>query len=113
MDAFEPGFLLIAGALAIGVVYGGVSRLSGFCLRSAVIEVAENRPARQVAAWATARPVAILATQVMSGMGIIDLSSSIYLSSGLLWVSLGLGGFLFGLGMILTRGCGGRHTLAS
>ena len=54
MDSLEPRFLLLAGALAVGFIYGTVARASGFCLRSAVIEVIDRRPARQSAAWAIA-----------------------------------------------------------
>jgi uncharacterized membrane protein YedE/YeeE len=109
MDSFEPRFLLLAGALGVGFIYGTVARASGFCLRSAVIEVIDRRPARQTAAWAIALPLAILATQLMSYLGVIDLSQSIYLSSNVMWLSLIVGGLLFGFGMVITRGCGGRH----
>ena len=109
MDAFEPKFFLIAGALVVGFAFGAVSRISGFCMRSAVIEVAERRPARQTAAWVTALIVAIAGTQALATFEIVDLSTSIYLSNEMFWISLAVGGFLFGLGMILTRGCGGRH----
>lgn len=109
MEDFEPRFLLLAGALLIGAIYGAVGRLSGFCLRSAVIEAVERRPSKQIAAWAVALPVAIAGTQWMSVAGIIDLSESIYTGSSAFWLALILGGFLFGQGMVMTRGCGGRH----
>ena len=109
MDQFEPRFLLLVGALAVGFIYGSIARASGFCLRSAVIEVIDRRPARQAAAWAIALPLAILGTQVMAYLGIIDLSASIYLTSTVMWLPLIIGGLLFGFGMVITRGCGGRH----
>jgi len=109
MDSFEPRFLLLAGALAVGFVYGAVARASGFCLRSAVIEVIDRRPARQAAAWAVALPLAILGTQVLAHRGVIDLSGSIYLGTSVTWLPLIVGGLSFGFGMVITRGCGGRH----
>lgn len=109
MDSLEPRFLLLAGALAVGFIYGTVARASGFCLRSAVIEVIDRRPARQAAAWAIALPLAILGTQVLSHLGVIDLKDSIYLGNSVMWLALIIGGLLFGFGMVITRGCGGRH----
>jgi len=109
MDSFEPRFLLLAGALGIGFLYGTIARASGFCLRSAVIEVIDRRPARQAAAWAIALPVAVLGTQALAYLGIIDLSNTIYLTPTVMWLSLIVGGLLFGFGMVITRGCGGRH----
>ena len=109
MDSLEPRFLLLAGALAVGFIYGTVARASGFCLRSAVIEVIDRRPARQAAAWAIALPLAILGTQILSYLGVIDLKDSIYLGSSVMWLALIVGGLLFGFGMVITRGCGGRH----
>ena len=109
MEDLEPRFLLLIGALAVGFIYGTVARASGFCLRSAVIEVIDGRPARQAAAWALALPIAILGTQMMIHLDIIDLGESIYLSPNVMWLSLIVGGLLFGFGMVITRGCGGRH----
>lgn len=109
MDQFESRFLLLVGALAVGFVYGGVARATGFCLRSAVIEVIDRRPARQAAAWALALPLAILGTQILIYLGILDLGQSIYLAPNVMWPSLVIGGLLFGFGMVITRGCGGRH----
>ena len=109
MDSLEPRFLLLAGALAVGFLYGTVARASGFCLRSAVIEVIDRRPARQAAAWAVALPLAVLGTQILAHLGIIDLKDSIYLGSNVMWLALIVGGLLFGFGMVITRGCGGRH----
>lgn len=109
MEELEPRFLLLAGALVIGLVFGAVARATGFCLRSALIEVLERRPGRQAVAWAVAIPVALLGTQWLSWAGLVDLSKGIYLSATLLWLPLIVGGFLFGIGMVITRGCGGRH----
>lgn len=109
MEDIEPKVLLLAGALIIGLVFGAMARFSGFCLRSAVIETVEGRAGKQVAGWLTALVVAIVGTQLLGYLNIVDLSESIYLGATLNWLPLIFGGFLFGLGMVITRGCGGRH----
>jgi len=109
METLEPRELLLYGALAIGLVFGIVGRLSGFCLRSAVIEVVDGNAGRQAIAWVTALAVAITATQILVIYEIVDVTQSIYLSPAIAVVAIALGGLLFGFGMVLTRGCGGRH----
>lgn len=100
---------MLLGALAIGVAFGAVSRLTAFCFRSAVLEITAGKTGFQVRAWAVALATAVAATQALSMLGIVDLSSSIYLTTRITWLALAVGGLAFGIGMILARGCGARH----
>lgn len=109
MSDLEPRTALLLGALAIGIGFGVIARLSAFCFRSAVLELLARRVGFQVRAWLAAIAVAVGVTQVMAATETIDLSQSIYLSSSLMWLTLIVGGVLFGIGMILARGCGARH----
>ncbi|MBO6522048.1 MAG: YeeE/YedE family protein [Rhodospirillales bacterium] len=109
MSDIEPRTALLIGALVVGVGFGVIARLSAFCFRSAVLELLARRVGFQVRAWAVAIATAVAATQAMSWFGIVDISESIYLSTSLMWLTLIVGGVLFGIGMILARGCGARH----
>ncbi len=109
MESMEPRDWLLGGALLIGVAFGVLGRLSGFCFRSALIEVVQRRQGRQFTAWVGALLAAILGTQALAAAGAVDLTGSIYLTRSLAWGSLVLGGLLFGAGMMLARGCGARH----
>jgi uncharacterized membrane protein YedE/YeeE len=109
MDALEPRDLLLIGAVTIGALFGLIGRLSGFCLRSAVIEGLEGRSGRQVVAWLVALAAAVAGTQALALSGAVDLSESIYLGGAVALPAIALGGLMFGFGMVLTRGCGGRH----
>lgn len=109
MGAVEPGAILLFGALLIGLCFGAVARLSGFCLRSAVLELLENRASHQSIAWCAALFAAIGGTQTLVLLGVIDLSETIYLAGTTALPVITIGGILFGSGMMLTRGCGGRH----
>ena len=110
LENLEPRDWLIAGALLVGLLFGVVGRLSGFCFRSALLEATERRPGRQLAAWLVALPVAVLGTQALALSGLVDLEESIYLSGTLAWGSLVLGGLLFGAGLV-TRGLTAYATL--
>lgn len=105
----EPRVLLLSGALAVGVLFGLLGRASGFCLRSALVEFRLARPGYRALSWAAALATALLGTQALARSGQVDLSWSLYLTPELSFVSILLGGLLFGLGMVLARGCGGRH----
>ena len=109
MDFSEPRTLLLLGAVAIGLIYGFTARLSGFCLRSAIIEAAERRAGLQTVTWLVAFALALLGTQAAAASGLIDLTGNLYVVTNLTWLSLVIGGLAFGFGMVLTRGCGGRH----
>lgn len=109
MSELEPRTALLIGALVIGVSFGVISRISAFCFRSAVLELLARRIGFQVRAWAVAMACAVAATQLMIAFDVIDISESIYLSTSLMWLTLMVGGVLFGIGMILARGCGARH----
>ncbi|WP_119165541.1 YeeE/YedE family protein [Algihabitans albus] len=105
----EPRVLLLGGALMIGLLFGLLGRASGFCLRSALVEFRLSRPGPRAIAWAAALLTAVAGAQVLAGSGRVDLAESLYLAPRLTLVSILLGGFLFGIGMVLARGCGGRH----
>ena len=55
--------------------------------------------------WLLAIAVAMMGTNLLFYFGLIDLSRSIYQRPSLPWLSLLLGGTLFGIGMTLAGGC--------
>jgi uncharacterized membrane protein YedE/YeeE len=59
--------------------------------------------------WLLAIVVAILGTNLLSLLGYVDLSKSIYSTERFTWLSYLLGGLLFGVGMTLGSGCGTRN----
>ncbi len=109
METMEPRTALLIGALCVGIAFGAVSRLSAFCFRSAVLELLARRAGFQVVAWIAAIVLAVALTQGLAYFEIVDLSESIYLGTSLAWLSIATGGVIFGIGMILARGCGARH----
>lgn len=109
MGEWDARTALLIGALVTGFGFGAVARLSAFCFRSAVLEMLARRIGFQARAWLIAITTAIAATQAMVLFDVVDVSDSIYLAASLGWLPLIVGGVLFGIGMILARGCGARH----
>ncbi|AWL97467.1 YeeE/YedE family protein [Bradyrhizobium ottawaense] len=100
--------LVIFAGLAIGLVYGAVGLLSGFCLMSSMRGWLAQGDGRLARTYALAIAVAIAASQFLAGNGMADLGKSIYLQQTFSAPVLFLGGVLFGYGMVLSNGCGSR-----
>jgi len=99
--------VLYAGLL-IGLVYGAVGLLSGFCLMSSLRGWWAQGDSRLIRSYALALGVAIAATQLLAARGVVDLGKSIYLQPSFSAPLMFFGGLLFGYGMVLSNGCGSR-----
>src|SRR5437899_8054308 len=100
--------LVILAGLGIGLVYGAVGLLSGFCLMSSMRGYLAEGDGRLARTYALAIAVAIAASQLLAGSGTVDLDKSIYLQPTFSVPVLFFGGLLFGYGMVLSNGCGSR-----
>ena len=102
-------FNIVLGAgLLIGLAYGAVGLLSGFCLLSSLRGWWAEGDSRLIRTFALALAVAVVATQCLAGYGAIDLGKSIYLQPSFSVPLMFFGGLLFGYGMVLSNGCGSR-----
>ncbi len=104
----SPSQWVIWLGLAIGLVYGVVAQVSGFCLNSAFRQQLMSNNGTKLRAFALAMLVAMFGSQLLDAAGVIDLSQSIYQTPQASWALTVLGGVLFGFGMIRARGCGAR-----
>ena len=100
--------IVLLAALVIGLVYGAVGLLSGFCMLSSLRGWWAEGDGRLVRSYALAMGIAIAASQVLAAGGLVDLGKSIYLQPTFSAPVLFLGGLLFGYGMVLSNGCGSR-----
>jgi uncharacterized membrane protein YedE/YeeE len=103
----ENGTLAI-GALFIGVVFGFMAQRSRFCLRSAVIEFTRNHLGGKLTVWLFAFAAAVGVTQALAWAGWFDASNARQIAARGSLSGAAIGGALFGIGMILARGCSSR-----
>ena len=102
------GNIIVFSGLLIGLVYGAVGLLSGFCMMSGLRGWWAEGDSRLVRTYALAIGIAIAATQLLATRGLVDLGKSIYLQPSFSAPLMFFGGLLFGYGMVLSNGCGSR-----
>jgi uncharacterized membrane protein YedE/YeeE len=98
----------VAAGFAIGLVFGVVGLLSGFCLMSSLRDWWTADDSRKIRSYAVALAVAIFGAQLLAGGGIVDIGKSLYLQPSFSVPLIFAGGLLFGFGMVLSNGCGSR-----
>jgi uncharacterized membrane protein YedE/YeeE len=106
-NAAMPAFAVSAG-FAIGLAFGVVGLLSGFCLMSSLRDWWTANDGRKVRSYAVALAVAIFGTQWIAGAGLVDIAKSLYLQPSFSAPLIFVGGLLFGVGMVLSNGCASR-----
>jgi uncharacterized membrane protein YedE/YeeE len=99
---------LVLAGLLIGLAYGAVGLVSGFCLMSSLRGWWAKGDSRLIRTYALALGVAIAAAQLLAARGVVDLGKSIYLQPSFSAPLMFFGGLLFGYGMVLSNGCGSR-----
>jgi uncharacterized membrane protein YedE/YeeE len=104
----DPSQIAILSGLVIGLLYGSIGLLSGFCMMSGLRGWWAEGDGRLVRTYALAMGTAIAASQVLAAAGLVDLGKSIYLQPSFSAPVMFLGGLLFGYGMVLSNGCGSR-----
>src|SRR3954468_10545782 len=109
-EAVVPSTANIAvySGLLIGLAYGAVGLLSGFCLLSSLRGWWAGGDSRLIRTYALGLGTAIAAVQLLAASGVVDLGKSIYLQPSFSAPLMLLGGVLFGYGMVLSNGCGSR-----
>src|SRR6266853_6108488 len=100
--------IVVLAGLVIGLLYGTVGLLSGFCLMSGLRGWWAHGDGRLIRTYALALGVAITVTQLLAAGGVVDPGKSIYLQPSFSAPLMFFGGLLFGYGMVLSNGCGSR-----
>ena len=92
----------------LAFVFGAVANKTHFCTMGAISDVVHMGSWGRMRMWLLAIAVAVLGANLLSLMGYVDLSQSIYPRPRFIWLAHIIGGTLFGFGMVLASGCGNR-----
>ncbi len=97
----------LSWVLGLSIVFGLAAQFSRFCLVGGLGSYRQTRDGRRLAVYLAAIGVALLATTVIQSLTGIDLDATrpAYRSPDFAWGRYVIGGFIFGVGMVLARGC--------
>lgn len=94
--------------LITGVIFGVAAQRSRFCLRAATVEFARGELGDKVAVWLLTISTAIVWVQGAQALGLMHTADARMMAVPGSWSGTILGGLIFGVGMVLARGCSGR-----
>lgn len=113
VEIYGEGDLLAFGGAIIGVCFGFFAQRSKFCLRAAVIDFWHGHFKDKLSIWLLAFSAAVIGTQALVLWGGLDSSGARQIAARGSLSGAIVGGLLFGVGMILTRGCASRLLILS
>lgn len=93
---------------AIAFVFGVIGQKTHFCTMGAVSDILNMEDWSRMRMWLLAMGIAILGAGGLDAASLIDLDKSIYRTPNFTWLSYIVGGFSFGVGMVLASGCGSK-----
>ncbi len=99
---------LLAASGLVGALFGAVLHRGRFCTMGAVADIVTMNDWTRMRIWLLAIATAIAGLHAGALMLGWDISSTLYASARVYWLSHLTGGFLFGCGMVLASGCGSQ-----
>jgi hypothetical protein len=101
--------LVIGGGFAVAFAFGLVAAKTNFCTMGALSDIVNMGHWGRMRMWMLTVAVAIIGTTALSALGLVDLPKSVPLRPVLPWLSLIVGGLVFGVGMTLSGGCANKN----
>lgn len=99
------------GGFLLALVFGFVASRSNFCIMGAVSDVVNMQHWGRMRLWMLSVAVAIGLTSALYLAGQIDIAKSVYQRPLIPWLSLLLGGAVFGVGMTIAGGCPNKNLI--
>ena len=99
---------LLWATFALSVAFGAIAQRTHFCTMGALGDIINIGDWSRMRMWALAIGVGMIGFNLMVATGMLDSSRTFYTQARLPWLSLVVGGLLFGLGMVLASGCGSK-----
>jgi hypothetical protein len=103
---------VLGGGFALGALFGAVAQRANFCTMGALSDIVNMGHWSRARMFLLAAAVAIAGATMLHATGQVDLAQTIYRRGAVLpWLSLLLGGALFGVGMTIAGGCANKNLL--
>ena len=109
----DPISQLYLLAFLLSIVFGVVARKTDFCPLGGIADILHNGNSGRFRMYLFAIGIAIAGATLLEALSLVNLDSTRppYRMSQFRWPGYVLGGFLFGIGMTLCRGCGMKNML--
>ena len=108
MEDMPIGTVVALLGFGLGGIFGATAQRTNFCTMGAISDVVFMGNWNRFRAWMLAIATAMLVSQGLHILDVVDLGGSIYLTTNLGWLGAILGGLMFGFGMTLGSGCGNK-----
>lgn len=107
------GWPVLAGVFGLAVLLGAVASQTRFCTMGGVSDWLNINDRGRLGAWFMAIAVALLGVSILEATGTVDFGDTRppYRSTVFAPARYLLGGFLFGIGMVLASGCPTRNLI--
>ena len=102
---------VVWGGFLLAFLFGAVANKTNFCTMGAISDVVNMEHWGRMRMWLLAIAVAMIGANLLHYAGLVDLSKSVYQRPTLPWLSLLVGGSLFGIGMTMAGGCANKNLL--
>ncbi|MBI5330482.1 MAG: YeeE/YedE family protein [Betaproteobacteria bacterium] len=104
----NPAVVIAWLGFFLAVIFGYIANKTSFCTMGAVSDVVNMGEWGRMRAWLLAMAVAILGTNLLVYLGLLDIAQTYYTRGAIYWFGALSGGLIFGVGMTLAGGCGQR-----
>lgn len=109
--AASIGNVVIVGGFVLAFIFGLIAARTNFCTMGALSDIVNMGHWGRMRMWMLTIAVAIVGTTCLSYLGLVDLSKSVAQRPQLPWLSLMVGGLVFGIGMTLAGGCANKNLI--
>ena len=109
--ASDPSTVVVGGGFALALVFGFTAAKSNFCTMGALSDIVNMGHWGRMRMWLWAMAAATAGTAALSVAGWADVGKAVFARPSLPWLSLLVGGLVFGVGMTLAGGCANKNLL--
>lgn len=101
--------VVVGGGFALAFVFGAIANKSNFCTMGALSDIVNMSHWGRMRMWMLAVAVAVIGATALAVSGLADLARAGAQRPVLPWLSLLLGGVVFGVGMTMAGGCANKN----
>ncbi|MFZ9108070.1 MAG: YeeE/YedE family protein [Burkholderiaceae bacterium] len=107
-DLSQLTFWVLASVFALAALFGFTAQRTHFCTMGAISDVVNMGDWSRMRSWVLAVALAMLGFHALVWWGAVRAEDTLYAGGRVAWLSLVLGGAMFGFGMVLASGCGSK-----